>query len=56
LDEKEEWAEENLREEEGTGTERTREEGKVRKPPPRQNMEADVNIPSCTFTDCYECS
>jgi len=22
----------------------------------RENMEADVKIPCCTFTGCYECS
>jgi len=22
----------------------------------RENMEADVKIPLCTFTGCYECS
>jgi len=41
----------SLKEEVETGMEESR---RVRKQ--RENMEADVKIPHCTFTGCYECS
>jgi len=45
-----------LKEEEETGTERgRRQEGQSEKPS-GDNMEAEVKIPRCTFTGCYECS
>jgi len=43
--------EKSLKEEEEMGM----EEGR-REKPWRDNMEADVKIPRCTFTGCYECS
>jgi len=43
-----------LKEEEETGMERgKRREGRE---PMRENMEADVKSPRCTFTGCYKCS
>jgi len=33
-----------------------KEEEEMGEKPPGENMEADVKIPCCTFTGCYECS
>jgi len=50
LDEKEEWAGEEF---EGRGGDWNRGD---RRRSRRENMEADVKIPLCVFTGCYECS
>jgi len=50
---KDEW-EKSLKGGEETRTERRKKRDKRRRG--GENMEADVKIPLCVFTGCYECS
>jgi len=52
LDKKEGWAGEKFEGRGGDGNGRGEEGEKLW----RDYMEADVKIPRCTFTGCYECS